>query len=80
MFPPTAADQEIYECGMRALRFKFSTQFNGRYTSHYLSIYLSICLSVCLSVCPSVRPVAHTLEHRASVKPFVSLHFLNLSK
>jgi hypothetical protein len=55
----------------------------------YLSIYLSICLSlsVCLSlrlsiyismsVCLSIYSCCSHLEHRASMKRFVSLQFLN---
>jgi hypothetical protein len=51
------------------------------------SIYLSACPSVRPSVHPSVRPSVYLsiypccsqLEHRASVKRFVPLQFLNLS-
>jgi hypothetical protein len=49
-----------------------------------LSIYLSVCLSIYLFVHPSIHPSIHPssccsqLEHRASVKHFVSLQFLNL--
>jgi hypothetical protein len=64
------------------------------YLSIYLSIYLSLRPSVRPPVSPSIHPSIHAsihasihppihpccshLEHRASVKRFVSLQFLNL--
>jgi hypothetical protein len=47
------------------------------YLSIYLSTYLSIYLSVYLSIYLSIPHFSH-LEHRASVKRFVSLQSLNL--
>jgi hypothetical protein len=46
-------------------------------------LQICICLSVCLSIYQSSYlsiPAAPTLEHRASVKRFVSPHFLNLGQ
>jgi hypothetical protein len=48
----------------------------GRRIMYRNIIFLSIYLSVCLSVCLSISCSSH-LEHRASVKRFVSLQFLN---
>jgi hypothetical protein len=50
--------------------------------SIYLSVCLSVCPCVCLSVCLSIYLCIYSccshLEHRASVKWFLSLQFLNL--
>jgi hypothetical protein len=66
---------------LHRLGFLFSLPYNWL-TSKLVplitpSIYLSIYLSVCLSVRPSVRPCCSDLEHRVSVKRFVSLQFIN---
>jgi hypothetical protein len=46
--------------------------------SIHLSIYLPICLSLCLYIYIYFYSCCSHLKHRASVKRFVSLQFLNL--
>jgi hypothetical protein len=64
------------------LSIEGAIQHLGLLSIIYLSIYLAVRLSVCLSIYLSIylamyRCCSH-LEHRVSVKRFVSLQFLNL--
>jgi hypothetical protein len=61
---------ETTECGLGSSRiFPFSAWSGVVQSSAVLKYLTSICLSI---------PVALTLQHRASVKRFVSFQFLNL--
>jgi hypothetical protein len=49
-------------------------QADGLINRLFLSVYLSVCLFICLSVC--LHSCCSHLQHKASVKRFVSLQFL----